>query len=109
MNNVLRQILSQKIGVFYKDREWTYKIFDQIIEEYPSDYIFRCRHSSSDMSIQFTDGTEVRFVLATESCKGQCFSKVIMQPGIDEDIVNSIIRPQLKDFRCRYPIVYMEV
>ena len=41
---------------------------------------------------------------ASESARGYCFSKIIMQPGIDEEIIRDIICPTLKDQNRRIMI-----
>ena len=92
--NQLQYILSQKIGIFYKDTEWKGKIFGEIVEYYSSlDMIEFHRYSKWDVRIVLKDNTEIIFVEANERCKGHKFSKAIIQPEVDQSIIDNVIRP----------------
>lgn len=95
----LQNMLSQKIGIFYKDQVWKRKVFDKIVEYYRSlDMIDFHIYNSWDARIVLTDKTEILFVEANEKCRGHKFSKVIIQPGVDQLIIDNIIRPCILPF-----------
>lgn len=95
----LQNILSQKIGIFYKDTEWKGKIFGEIVEYYSSlDIIEFHRYSKWDVRIVLKDNTEIIFVEANERCKGHKFSKAIIQPEVDQSIIDNVIRPCIVPF-----------
>lgn len=95
----LQNMLSQKIGIFYKDQVWKRKVFDKIVEYYRSlDMIDFHIYNSWDARIVLTDKTEILFVEANEKCRGHKFSKVIIQPGVDQLIIDNIIRPCIVPF-----------
>lgn len=100
----LQLILRQKIGIFYRDKKWAEKIFNKIYDYYHSldmiDRIYGTTWSNSKM-IRLKDNTEIVFVRAAENARGHCFSKVILQPGIDEELINCVIKHTLKDMSCR--------
>lgn len=92
--------LSQQIGVYYKTKEWAYKVFDEIVNHYPPEWFEeRGAIKSKDPSmcyLLFKDGSSIRFRPATESSRGNCFSKIIIEPDIDREIVACVIKPTLK-------------
>ena len=95
----LQLILCQEIGIFYRDKKWAEKIFNKINDYYHSlDMIDRIYGTTM---IRLKDNTEIFFVRAAENARGYCFSKVILQPGIDKELINCVIRPTLKDMSCR--------
>lgn len=92
----LQYILIQRIGVFYKDEKWKRKIFDEIVEYYRSlDMIVFFSYIMRDAKIALKDGTVICFVRAEGQCKGQRFSKVIIQSGVEQLIIDRIIKPCL--------------
>ena len=92
--NQLQYILSQKIGIFYKDTEWKGKIFGEIVEYYSSlDMIDFYRYNSWEARIVLTDKTKIIFVEANGRCRGHRFSKAIIQPEVDQSIIDNVIRP----------------
>lgn len=95
-NNDLRFILSQKIGIFYLSHSWGKRMFNNILDFYPKEYIFRVRIHGSNPEIYLKDGTEILFMPAKEYTRGYCFSKIILQEGIDKDFIKCVIKPQLK-------------
>lgn len=108
-NRDLSFALQQNIGIYYQTREWADKIFDSIVESYPKKYIKQIR-KSKDIDfrcIVLEDGSIIRFIGARESSRGFCFSKIIIEPGIDREIIETIIYPSLKH-QNRLVMVYDE-
>ena len=94
----LQQMLCQRIGIFYKDNKWAEEMFNKIYDYYSSlDMIDRVFY----LAIRLKDNSEIIFVRAAENARGYCFSKVILQPGIDKELINCVIRHTLKDMSCR--------
>lgn len=90
----LQNILSQKIGIFYKDLQWEKEAFYKILEYYHSlDMIEFYRYSTWVTWIVLKDGTEIRFMKANEKCRGYKFTKAIIQPEVDQSIIDNVIRP----------------
>ena len=95
----LQSMLCQRIGIFYSDNKWAKKIFSKTHDYYRSlDMIDRI---NSTAMIRLKDNTEIVFVRAAENARGHCFSKVILQPGIDKELIDRVIRPTLKHMSCR--------
>ena len=96
--DILTFMLSQSIGIYYKDFDWASRLFNRILEYYPQEYLAErgIKKNKNNLRIEFKDGSVIRFIHASESAKGCCFSKIIMQPGIDEEIIECIICPTLK-------------
>ena len=88
MNN-LQQMLCQRIGIFYKDNKWAAEMFNKIYDYYRSlDMIDRVFSSA----MRLKDNSEIIFVRAAENARGHCFSKVILQQGIDKELIDCVIR-----------------
>ena len=89
----LRQMLCQRIGIFYRDSKWAAEMFDKIYDYYHSldmiDRVFR-------LAIRLKDNSEIIFVRAAENARGHHFSKVILQQGIDEELINCVIKHTYK-------------
>ena len=95
----LQYILAQRIGVFYKDEKWKRKIFDEIADYYRSlDMIDFLSYAMWDARIVLKDGTTICFVSAESRCKGQRFSKVIIQSGVEQSIIDAVIKPCISPF-----------
>lgn len=92
----LQYILCQRIGIFYKDEKWKGKIFDEIADYYRSlDMIDHLSYTMWDARIALKDGTVIYFVRAEGRRKGQRFNKVIIQSGVEQSIIDTIIKPCL--------------
>ena len=99
----LQNILCQRIGIFYKDEKWKRKIFDEIADYYRSlDMIDHLSYAMWDAKIFLKDGTTIYFVRAEGRRKGQRFSKVIIQSGVEQPIIDTIIKP------CLLPLTSMQ-
>lgn len=95
----LQYILVQKIGVFYKNQTWKKNMFDKIAEHYRSlDMIESLRYAIWDSKIILKDESRIVFVEANNQCKGQRFTKVIIQPEIDKPIIDTVIKPCILPF-----------
>lgn len=95
----LQQMLCQRIGIFYRDSKWAAEMFDKIYNYYHSlDMIDRTFY----LAIRLKDDSEIIFVRAAENARGYCFSKVILQQGIDKELIDCVIRRTLKHMSCTY-------
>lgn len=95
----LQYILSQKIGIFYKNQKWKKEMFDKIAEYYRSlDMIESLTYATWDARIVLKDETTIYFVDANARSKGQRYSKVIIQQGVDQQIIDTVIRPCVLPF-----------
>lgn len=95
----LQRMLCQKIGIFYRDNKWAEKMFNKIYDYYRSlDMIDRVFY----LAIRLKDGSEIIFVRAAENARGYCFSKVILQQGIDNELIDCVIRHTLKHMSCTH-------
>lgn len=96
----LQYILAQRIGVFYKNQKWKKEMFDKIAEYYRSlDMIESLTYSMWNARIVLKDGTVISFVEASNRSKSCRFSKVIIQPEIEQSIIDTVIKP------CVYPFI----
>ena len=95
----LQYILCQKIGVFYKNQKWKKEMFDKIAEHYRLlDMIDFLNYAMWNAKIVLKDGTEIVFVEANNRSRGYRFSKVIIQPEVDQSIIDTIIKPCILPF-----------
>lgn len=94
--NALQYALSQSIGVYYKNRKWKDDMFYKIKDYYPVDFIEYFMNSQYETKILLKDGTTIRFVDANTNSRGSCFSKIILEPEIDDEVIRVRILPTLK-------------
>ena len=92
----LQYILAQRIGVFYKNQMWRRDMFDKIAGYYCSiDMIESLTYSMWNARIVLIDGTVITFVEADNRSRSCRFSKVIIQPEVNQAIIDGVIRPCL--------------
>jgi len=88
--------LTQRIGVYYIDEEWKRKIFDQIYNYYKSiDFVEHSYYSRGNSTIELKDGSLIHFIPANVNSRGMRHTKVLLQSGIDKQIIDYIIKPTL--------------
>lgn len=68
-------------------------MFNRIIKEVPQECIKIAIHSKNTMHIDFLDGTYIQFIPANDKSKGYRFDRIFYQEGIDNVIINNLIRP----------------
>lgn len=89
-------MLTQKIGIWYKDREWRNKVFNEIISNIPEDSIRKICNNPYDKAIELKDGSTIRMISATESGRGNAVNRSFIQDGISYDVYSTIIYPCTK-------------
>ena len=63
------------------------------IEESSDKEILRRMRTKNEIRTEFTDGTLLRWVKASDSCKGQSIGKMWCDKNINEDIFRCVIMP----------------
>lgn len=95
----LQYILAQRIGVFYKNQMWKRDMFDKIAEYYRSlDMIDSLTYAMWNARIVLKDETVISFVEANNRSRSCRFFKVIVQPEIEQSIIDTIIKPCILPF-----------
>lgn len=84
-----------KIGIYGKTRERALMAFDQYINKIEPDKIQYIKRNKYDMECALTNGMLIKAVVASESCRGQKFDRIIYDDDIDDKILNCIIYPSL--------------
>lgn len=88
-------IMIFKIGIYGKTRERALMAFDQYINKIEPDKIQYIKRNRYDMECALTNGMLIKAVVASESCRGQKFDRIIYDDDIDDEILNCIIYPSL--------------
>lgn len=83
------------IGVFYKHRRWAENWFKEVAEEL-GDNVTRMIIDANELIIDTVD-MHIIGMYPFESCCGQRFDKVILEPDVCEnyDIMNVIVKPMV--------------
>ena len=87
----MRIDISQRIGICYKDENWAKEVLDQIYLQTPKNMIAKRMKNGMD----FIDGSYIRAFPATDSCRGRKLNRLYIQEGIDEEYINTVLRPCL--------------
>lgn len=103
--NISDFVTYQGIGIYYKNRKWAENLFKKIIDDLPKEVIKINIMSKCDLYIELKDGTHIRFVSVDSNARGYRFTKMFLEPGIDKEYYDYIIRPYL---RPNYPIILDE-
>lgn len=86
-------ITRQRIGIYYKNREWGKECFEHILSKIPQEMIDKIINSKNEMSCRLINGDTIRAVCATESSRGCKFTCAIVQDNINNEIMQKIIYP----------------
>ena len=81
-----------RIGIFYADKKWAEQKFKEICK-----YITESGTCKKyyNMTIEFGNGSYIKFVPAYKKCCGQRFNRIYYQEGIDREILMRIVYPTL--------------
>ena len=83
--------ISQSIGVCYRDERWAEELLDEILNQAPENIIEKRMKNG----INFIDGSYIRTFPCTDTCRGRKFNKLYVQEGIDEEYIDTYLRPCL--------------
>lgn len=103
--NISDFITYQGIGIYYKNREWAENLFIKIVDGLPKEVIKVSIISKYNLYIELKEGTYIRFVSVDSKARGYRFTKMFLEPGIDKEYYDCIIRPYL---RPNNPIILNE-
>lgn len=98
---------SFKIGIYYDTAQFAQFIYDKLIERFKEmGCLEKCYVSSNGVGyIKLNNGIIYRLVKTNINYRGYRFDKIYYQKGIDNNILNDIIIPQL--YGCNlYKIIY---
>ena len=87
----MRIDISQRIGICYKNEEWAKEVLDQILRQTPENMIAKRMKNGID----FIDGSYIRTFPANDSCCGRKLNRLYVQEGVDEEYINTYLRPCL--------------
>lgn len=90
-------LFSQRIGIWYTDKDDMIKVFNIIIKNINNEYIVRCV-IGHDSVIELKDGTVIKFFECNNRNKGVCVSEsyVIKPENISKDFINCVVKPVTK-------------
>lgn len=92
----LQYIFRQNIGIFFKDITWKDNVYNEIKNYYEErECISLTLNFKGSARIELKDGSVIYFVPANDCSRGHRFSKAILQPGIDKEIIDCVIRPSI--------------
>ena len=84
-----------KVGVVYKEHRWAEKWFKEFISKIDKSCVKKYILSHSDIAVILKDGTIIKAVSATGNSRGSRFDKIFVQPGVDKDVIDHVIRPMI--------------
>ena len=84
-----------KIGIYGKTRERALMAFDQYINKIEPDKIQYIKRNRYAMDCALTNAMLIKAVVASESCRGQKFDRIIYDDDIYEEILDYIVYPSL--------------
>ena len=85
--------LSRTIHIWYWDRAWAEKVFDDIIDVSQPDYILSVRKSKSEMSAHFLDGSHLRMIPEKDCMRAYRSTETFIQYGTEQDFCERVIMP----------------
>lgn len=88
-------ITLQKIGIYYKNKEWGKRCFNKIISEIPREMIEKVVNNDNDneMYCGLINGDTIRAIRANDSARGYKFTSAIVQDNITRKVLQEIIYP----------------
>lgn len=86
-----------KVGVFYKNISWAKTWFADFLDKVDDACVSRfVKNGVCSFMIQLRDGTTISSYRVDDSSRGICVDKAFVEPCIDDDTINKIIRPFVK-------------
>ena len=88
-------ITLQKIGIYYKNKEWGKRCFNKIISEIPREMIEKVVNNDNDneMYCGLINGDTIRAIRANDSVREYKFTSAIVQDNITRKVLQEIIYP----------------
>lgn len=83
--------LSRIIHIWYWDRAWAEKVFEDIIDVLQPECILAVRKSKSEMSVYFLDGSVLRMILEEESMRTRRSTETFIQYGTKLEFFERVI------------------
>ena len=93
--------LSRIIHIWYWDRAWAEKIFEDIIDVLQPECILAVRKGKSEMSVYFLDGSVLRMIPEKESMRARRSTETFIQYGTKLEFSEKIIFPTCRIHRPR--------
>lgn len=83
-----------KIGVFFKNYEWAEKWFSDFLNKVDNVCVARVvKNGVYPFFIELKDGTRITAHHANKLARGIAIDKAFVEPSVDDDILNYIIKP----------------
>ena len=84
------------IGVFYKSKTWVEKWMDDFLNSIDQSCVLRfVKNGVHPFMIDLKDGTRIIACQVNENARGRCIDKAYVEPTIDQNIIDYVIRPLL--------------
>lgn len=97
LTNILDSMIHQKIGIFFKDKEWGNIVFDNICKSIPKEKINRiCKRKEIYGSyVELVTGTIIEMIIVNGNCRAKRVNKAIIQSGLDRNTIHALILPRI--------------
>lgn len=86
-------ITLQKIGIYYKNKEWGKRCFNKIVSEIPREMIKKIVNNDNEMYCSLINGDTIRAIRAGGNVRGCKFTGAIVQGDITRKVLQEIIYP----------------
>lgn len=93
--------LGRTIHIWYWDRAWAEKVFDDIIDSSQPEYILAVRKSKSEMSAHFIDESILRMIPEKDCMRGYPSTDTFIQYGTEQEFCERVIFPTCRIHRPR--------
>lgn len=86
-----------KIGVFFKTKSWVENWMKDFLDEIDKSCVLRfVRNDFTPFMIELKDGTTIKAYRANDSSRGAVIDKAFVEYGIEQDIIETVIKPMIK-------------
>lgn len=86
-------ISRQRIGIYYRDKEWGKRCFKHIVNQIPQEIIDKVINNNNEMSCYLTNGDTIKALRASEGARGFKFTGAIVQDEVTKRVLQKIIYP----------------
>lgn len=90
--NICEELPKYKIGVALLDMSDSKSIID-ILKENIKDTGVKIVISKYNSIIEFSNGSSIKFISASDNARGFALNLLIVEYGIDREIINCVLRP----------------
>ena len=96
----------QRIGIFYKDKQWATELYNQMLARIPQESLEEV--IKNRLYYRYKDKTDVQFIYATDHCQQRRYDIILIQNGVSKKLFKNVIQFCIVPYNIESPIFIVE-